>query len=150
MTRATAGEVYTLDGSPPLFVDREAYLVTMNEQAVRLTARQLDILLFLIGNRHRVVTTVEIAQSVFNARHGNVGLIVRVHVCQMRRELGAPYIETVRGRGYRFIGMCADDRVPAAGSSTQRFSLSPSAANGLLNGVLGREGARGASAGRRG
>lgn len=80
----------------------------LSEGAVRLTAREASLVLYLIERRHRPVTREELLVDVWGYNDGTVRTrTVDVHVQQLRAKLrsvgGEDWIETVRGRGYRFV-----------------------------------------------
>jgi two-component system OmpR family response regulator len=89
-----------------LRIDRDTYSVSARGLPIAVTAAEFDLLLFLVDNQHRVVSASEIAQTVFHARAGDTALLVRVHICNLRRAIQpcADAIVTIRGRGYRFLG----------------------------------------------
>ncbi len=87
-------------------VDLDAQI--LGEGLVRLTAREASLLLYLIERRHRPVTREELLVDVWGYNDGTVRTrTVDVHVQQLRAKLdgvgGEGWIETVRGRGYRFV-----------------------------------------------
>lgn len=90
-------------------LDLEALLLSWPGGGDRLTALEGTLLEYLIGRRHRVVTRSELLVDVWGYNDGTVQTrTVDVHVQKLRAKLHqAPdldgCIETVRGRGYRFV-----------------------------------------------
>ncbi len=101
-----------LDGGVPegryrdrrLAVDRDARLVELDGRPVRLTARELDLLWFLLTTRPRVVSRERIVERVWGLGSDVDERTVDVHVRALRKKLGPEVIETVIGAGYRFRG----------------------------------------------
>jgi DNA-binding response OmpR family regulator len=89
-----------------LVVDPARREVTMAGRAVQLTAREFDLLAYLVRNRGLVLTRDQILEQVWGWRFSADTRTVDVHIRQVRAKLGegAP-IRTVRGVGYK-----ADDR----------------------------------------
>jgi DNA-binding response OmpR family regulator len=90
-------------------VDLDALLVSRRGDEVRLTAREGSLLGFLAERRHRPVARDELLVEVWGYRDGSIQTrTVDVHMQQLRAKLkvvgGDAWLETVRGRGYRFIG----------------------------------------------
>ena len=88
-------------------VDLDAQVVD-DRESVRLTAREASLIGYLVERRHRPVTREELLVDVWGYRDGTVRTrTVDVHVQQLRAKLrpagGESWIETVRGRGYRFV-----------------------------------------------
>ncbi len=83
-------------------------------EEVRLTSREAMLLGYLIERRHRPVTRGELLVDVWGYNDGTVRTrTVDVHVQQLRAKLKAvagaeDWIETVRGRGYRFVAELRD------------------------------------------
>jgi two-component system phosphate regulon response regulator PhoB len=92
---------------PTLVVDDEAYSVYVCSKAVQLRVAEFDLLSYLVAMQPRVLGHAEIARAVFDTTAGDTSLLVRVHMCNLRRALGKAgcLIETVRGRGYRVAGV---------------------------------------------
>lgn len=77
---------------------------------IALTARESLLLQHLIVRRHRPVTREELLVDVWGYRDGSMQTrTVDVHIGQLRSKLatvpgGEGWIDTIRGRGYRFAG----------------------------------------------
>jgi two-component system alkaline phosphatase synthesis response regulator PhoP len=76
-------------------------------QLIGMTAKELQLLRYLVNHRDRVVLRDEILQKVWNYDPEVSSRTIDVHVAWLRHKLDHPvhpkYIQTVRGRGYRFI-----------------------------------------------
>lgn len=90
-------------------VDLDAQTVREAGDPVRLTARETRLLAHLVARRHRPVERAELLVDVWGYNDGTVRTrTVDVHIQQLRAKLkqipgGESWIETVRGRGYRFV-----------------------------------------------
>jgi DNA-binding response OmpR family regulator len=89
----------------PIALDPRTYSALIANQPVVLTALQFDLLRFLVQNRERVVDHSEIARAVLGSPFGDTSLLVRVHICHLRKAIkpSERLIATVRGRGYRIV-----------------------------------------------
>ncbi len=86
------------------FNDAE-HRIVINGQPLSLTAAEWRILSLLIDNSSRVIPRSEILDKCFDYSSAAYERIVDTHIKNLRAKLGdAPWIETVRGYGYRFIG----------------------------------------------
>jgi len=87
-------------------VDFERAEVSKGGQPVTLAAKELQLLRYLIHHRDRVVPREEILQKVWEYDSQVSSRTVDVHVVWLRQKLDNPqnpkYIQTVRGKGYRF------------------------------------------------
>lgn len=84
-----------------LAIDVAAARATLSGRPLRLTRREFDLLLFLAGHPGRVFSRSELLDRVWGHEFVGTERTVDQHVAQLRVLLGAPFIETVRGRGYR-------------------------------------------------
>jgi two-component system response regulator RegX3 len=91
-------------------IDLDALTVSRPDVTVKLTSREGALLEFLLERRHRPVARDELLVEVWGYRDGSIQTrTVDVHVQQLRARLaivnGDSWVETVRGRGYRFVGL---------------------------------------------
>jgi two-component system phosphate regulon response regulator PhoB len=87
-----------------LNIDVDRREVVCGDQPVVLTATEFRLLHFLAGHPGRVFTRSELIDNVLGRDVAVLDRTVDVHVMALRRKLGlrGPWIETVRGFGYRF------------------------------------------------
>jgi len=99
-----------------LRVDREAHRVWVDEEEVTLTALELRLLSTLLERRGRVQSRPALLDDVWGMSGEVTTRTVDTHVKRLREKLGSagPYIETVRGVGYRFTP--ATDHASAVGA----------------------------------
>jgi DNA-binding response OmpR family regulator len=88
-------------------LDLDRLELTRGAKAVRLTAREADLLGYLIARKGKTIPRDELLVSVWGYRDGSIQTrTVDVHVQQLRAKLeevgGRDWITTVRGRGYLF------------------------------------------------
>ncbi|TCJ97531.1 response regulator transcription factor [Nocardia alba] len=80
---------------------------------VELTAREFDLLAFLLSNQQRVFTRTELLADVWGWTFGDQSTVT-VHIKRLRAKLGAAHrIDTVWGRGYAW-GRGGDGGAPDA------------------------------------
>ena len=91
-----------------LEVDPRARQARLHGRQVALTAREFDLLVFLLSRRGQVCRREELLEQLWGARHGDTATVT-VHVRRLREKIeddpSAPrHIKTVWGVGYRFEG----------------------------------------------
>ncbi|MGW5020610.1 response regulator transcription factor [Streptomyces cacaoi] len=87
-----------------LTVEPAVRRVTVGENAadeVELTAKEFAVLEYLAGRAGEVVSKSEILAHVWDFAYEGDANIVEVYISALRRKLGAGWIVTVRGAGYR-------------------------------------------------
>ena len=99
-----------------LRLDRDAHRVWVGDQEVTLTALELRLLATLLERRGRVQSRPSLLDDVWGMSGEVTTRTVDTHVKRLREKLGdaGPYIETVRGVGYRFTP--APDHAGAVGN----------------------------------
>jgi predicted ATPase/DNA-binding winged helix-turn-helix (wHTH) protein len=114
-------------------------LLLDGNRPVRMSSRAMDILMALIEQPGRVYSRDDLITRAWpNTMVDDVNL--RVHISLLRRALGdtvdgQPYLVTVPGRGYRFVGALTSEQtplLPAEASSGRRNLPLP------LNRIVGR------------
>ncbi|MBD8060051.1 response regulator transcription factor [Cellulomonas sp. JH27-2] len=86
-----------------LVLDPAARTLTQEGRFVDLTARELELLEYLMRNADRVVGKLELRDHVWEGAGEDVN-VVEVYVGYLRRKLGRAAVSTVRGAGYRVAG----------------------------------------------
>ena len=99
-------ELYEFDG---IEVNFSTYEVVVRGDPVRLSAKEMDLLRFLIRNRGKVLSRDTLLEQVWHYESDVSTRTVDTHILNLRRKLGDPsrrtrYIETIHGVGYKFIG----------------------------------------------
>jgi two-component system OmpR family response regulator len=88
-----------------LMLDPASRRATRGDAALRLTAREMSLLEFLLRRKGEVVTKQQILAHVWDFSFEGDPNIVEVYVARLRRKIDRPFgrdsIETVRGAGYR-------------------------------------------------
>ena len=78
------------------------------DTVIDLTAREMEVLAYLLDRPDETVTKVELLEGVWGAAFDGDPNIVEVYVSHLRRKVDEPFgrrtIETVRGVGYRLHG----------------------------------------------
>ncbi len=91
-----------------LVVDPGARTVRRGQEEITLTAREFDLLFFLMRHRDQVVTKQQILNSVWDMDFEGDDNVVEVYIGYLRRKIDRPFgrdsISTLRGVGYRFKG----------------------------------------------
>jgi two-component system, OmpR family, phosphate regulon response regulator PhoB len=95
-----------------LRIDPEAHRAWVDEQEVHLTLTEFKLLLTLYGRRNRVQSRITLLEDVWGMNVEAETRTVDTHVKRLREKVGKAesYIETVRGAGYRFIGIPPETR----------------------------------------
>jgi DNA-binding response OmpR family regulator len=90
-----------------LRLDLRARRALRGSTAVPLTAREFELLTYLVRRAGRIVSKQEILAGVWDDAFEGDPNVVEVYVARLRRKLDAPEgpgrIETVRGMGYRLV-----------------------------------------------
>jgi two-component system, OmpR family, response regulator len=90
-----------------LQLDLRARRAVCANVVLRLTAREFELLTFLVRRAGRIVSKQEILAGVWDDAFEGDPNVVEVYVARLRRKLGEPEgtrrIETVRGMGYRLV-----------------------------------------------
>lgn len=89
-----------------LEMDTTKRTVTRDQQALDLTAREFDLLEYLLCNQGRVVSRETIAREVWREgpRHTPLDNVIDVNIARLRRKLDDPFpkklLHTIRGVGF--------------------------------------------------
>lgn len=86
---------------PVYVIDSLAREVHLGGRRVRLTVREFNLLVYLLGRRGETVSRGEFLRNVWGGAYGGASRTVDVHVQRLRAKLGESLkLRTVRGIGY--------------------------------------------------
>ena len=106
VVRRASGEKLTILQAGELAVDLIARQVTLTGEVVELTAREFNLLEFLMRSPGRVFPRTQMIEHVWGYDFDPGTNLVDVYIQRLRKKIDphgeGQYIETVRGVGYRF------------------------------------------------
>ena len=103
LIRRASGIVSTELRCGPVALDPRSTQVTVNGSVVKLTSHEFRVLSYLMHHRDRVVSQSELTEHIYAQGFDRDSNTVEVFIARLRRKLGVPCIETVRGLGYRIV-----------------------------------------------
>jgi two-component system, OmpR family, response regulator ArlR len=86
-------------------VDIQARRATLNGEPIDLTAKEFDLLAYLVANAGTVIPRDKILSAVWGSDHSTDSNVIEVFVCHLRNKIGDrenTTIQTIRGVGYFF------------------------------------------------
>ncbi len=78
--------------------------VTRDGAPVRLTSLEFRVVAYLMHHQDRVVSQAELTEHIYAQSFDRDSNTLEVFIARLRKKLGASFIETVRGLGYRVGG----------------------------------------------
>jgi two-component system, OmpR family, response regulator len=103
--RRSSGEQLSILSSGDLRVNLITHEIRRGDQVIELTPREFSLLEYLMRSPGRVLTRTQIMEHVWGYDFDTQTNLVDVCVQRLRKKMGnddKPFIETVRGVGYRF------------------------------------------------
>ena len=101
LIRRAAGHVTADLRVGEVTLDPRLARVTRAGAIVKLTSHEFRVLSYLMHHRGRVVSQSELTDHIYAQHFDRDSNTVEVFIARLRRKLGASFIETVRGLGYR-------------------------------------------------
>lgn len=103
LTRRARGQLTPILRAGSVTLDPQRSLVTLEGEPVRLTSHEFRVLSYLMHHRGRIVSQSELIDHIYSQDFDRDSNTVEVFIARLRRKLGASFIETVRGLGYRIV-----------------------------------------------
>jgi two-component system, OmpR family, response regulator len=100
LIRRSAGQVHNIIEINSVVIDTAAHTVSVSGTPAVLTAREYAIVEFLALHRGEVVTRTQLYEHLFDENDVTLSNLLDVHVSNIRKKLGHPFIATRRGQGY--------------------------------------------------
>lgn len=99
--RAKENQMLTFEG---LTVDVEGRSVTVDNEKVNLTPKEIDLLLYMVKNKNIALSRMKLLEEVWDYDYFGDDRTVDTHIKMLRHNLGEyrHFIVTVRGMGYKF------------------------------------------------
>ena len=114
----------------PAQLDTEKQVITFGSRTVALQRKPYLVLLYLIENRHRMVSRKELLDRFWDGQEA-YGQNLSKAIATIRKALGdgdeSEFIETRWGLGYRYIGPCEELRSSTASAAARLESGKQSA-----------------------
>src|SRR3954454_2778647 len=101
LIRRASGQVSPELRSGAVVLDPRNARVTLDGAVVKLTSHEFRVLSYLMHHRGRAVSQSELTEHIYAQDFDRDSNTVEVFIDRLRRKLGASFIETVRGLGYR-------------------------------------------------
>jgi two-component system OmpR family response regulator len=101
LIRRASGQISPELRCGPVILDTRAGRVTREGEPVKLTSHELRVLSYLMHHRGRIVSQSELIEHIYAQAFDRDSNTVEVFIARLRRKLGASFIQTVRGLGYR-------------------------------------------------
>jgi two-component system, OmpR family, response regulator len=101
LIRRASGQVTPELRCGGLALDPRLAKVTVDGAPIKLTSHEFRVLSYLMHHRGRIVSQGELTEHIYAQNFDRDSNTVEVFIARLRRKLGASYIETVRGLGYR-------------------------------------------------
>ena len=98
--RRTHGHAGPLLQAGVITLDTSQMRVSVDGRSVPLTPLEYRLVSYLLHNKGRVVSSVELREHVYGGEDAREANAVEAIVVRLRRKLGAASIETRRGHGY--------------------------------------------------
>jgi two-component system OmpR family response regulator len=101
LMRRASGQVAPELRAGNIILDPQRVYATLDGAPVKLTSHEFRVLSYLMHHRGRVVSQAELIEHIYAQDFDRDSNTVEVFIARLRRKLGASFIETVRGLGYR-------------------------------------------------
>ena len=87
----------------PLTLDLASHRAMLEGREVTLSARELELLAAFMRHSGQLLSRGQLLRLVWDLDFDPGSNVVEVYVAALRRKVGAQFIQTVRGSGYRFV-----------------------------------------------
>ncbi|MEO6182391.1 MAG: response regulator transcription factor [Verrucomicrobiota bacterium] len=104
LIRRTANQTRSQIQIGRVLIDYAARTVSLDGDAVSLTAREYSLVEYMALHRGEVVTRTALYEHLFDEDDSSLSNLLDVHVSNIRKKIGPEFITTRRGHGYCIEG----------------------------------------------
>jgi len=105
LKRTEAERLGPIHAASGVEIDPSSRSVTVNGKPVEFTAKEYDLLEYMVSNAGRVISRDEILEKIWGGQRSTDSNVIEVFVCHLRNKIGDTdnkVIRTIRGVGYFF------------------------------------------------
>jgi len=105
LKRSAPGQAQPAQEASGVRIDSERRLATKSGEPLDLTAKEFDLLAYLVTNAGRVISRDELMSAVWGEKRATDSNVIEVFICHLRTKIGDHdnrVIQTIRGVGYFF------------------------------------------------
>ena len=84
-------------------IDQEKFIIIKGQKIIKLPRKEFELLVLLSSKVEKVFTRDEIFKLIWGDNIIVGDRTIDVHIRKLREKIGAEFIETVKGIGYKFI-----------------------------------------------
>lgn len=100
LIRRSTGNASSELTAGPVRLDTRSGRVTLDGEAIRLTAQEYKLLSYLMHHKGKVVSRTELIEHIYDQDFDRDSNTIEVFITRIRKKLGADLIQTIRGLGY--------------------------------------------------
>ncbi|MEM7214832.1 MAG: response regulator transcription factor [Pseudomonadota bacterium] len=101
LIRRNAGHASSELTSGGVVLDTRTSKVSLEGKPVKLTSHELRLLSYMLHHPGEIISRTELTEHLYDQDFDKDSNTIEVFVGRLRKKLGAEFIETVRGLGYR-------------------------------------------------
>ncbi|WP_458699678.1 response regulator transcription factor [Sulfurospirillum sp. 1307] len=98
--RVISGGKKTID-IDDVSIDTSTKIVTQKSKIVKLTAKEYELLLFLVKRKNSYVSKFMIEEQLWSNEEFNQSNVIEVTIYHLRKKLGKDFIKSFKGLGYK-------------------------------------------------
>ncbi len=84
-----------------IVIDLDAKIISKDGQAIVLTQKEYELLLFLVKNKNATVSNGMIEEQLWNDEEYISSNVIQVTIYNLRKKIGKEFIKSFRGLGYK-------------------------------------------------
>lgn len=96
-----------IETTGPFTIDHKQYKVSVNDQNLKLTPKEFELMQYLVGHENQVLSRDQLLQGVRGFDYSGQSRMVDIQIAHLREKIESDpkrpkYLKTIRGFGYEF------------------------------------------------